>query len=174
MNGIEIERKYIIKLPKLEKMKQMSGYAFRDITQVYMPTVNGVSHRIRKSISCGVVEYTETKKLRIDEMSAYEDERIITEDEYLKLLGERDAALSIINKRRHTFLYLGQLFEIDVYPEWRSCCIMETELASRTDTPKMPSFIEIIGDVTANRAYSNHSMSKRFPDEPCIDRADLL
>ncbi len=165
MNGVEIERKFIIELPDFEKMREMSGYTFYDITQVYMKTENGVSHRIRKRAGASGVVYTETKKRRIDEMSAFEDENVITEERYDELYSVRDMSLNVISKRRHTFRFMGQLFEIDVYPNWRNSCIMETELESREDDPKMPPFIKVLRDVTGIRAYSNHSMANSFPAE---------
>lgn len=165
MSSVEIERKFIIELPDFEKMREMSGYTFYDITQVYMPTENGVSHRIRKRIGMRDVVYTETKKRRIDGMSAYEDEAVITKERYDELYSMRDKSLNVISKRRHTFTFSGQLFEIDVYPNWQHSCIMETELESKKDFPEIPDFIRIVRDVTGIRSYSNHSMASAFPDE---------
>lgn len=163
--SIEIERKYVIELPDFSRLREMSGYTVSEITQIYMPTVLGVSHRVRRRITREGTVYTETKKQRIDAMSAYEDEREIDESRYEALVGMRDTALRPITKHRHTFEYRGQLFEIDVYPEWKKSCIMETELDERTRTVEMPDFIRVIRDVTGMREYSNHSMAAQFPKE---------
>ena len=72
---------------------------------------------------------------------------------------------SPINKTRHTFSYLGQLFEIDIYPQWQHSAIMETELSSREAAVSFPAFIEIIREVTGDKAYSNAGMSRSFPPE---------
>lgn len=165
MSDVEIERKFIIELPDVEKMREMSGYTFYDITQVYMRAECGISHRIRKRVGESGIVYIETKKRRIDEMSAFEDEAVITEERYLELYSLRDESLRVIIKRRHTFEFLGQLFEIDVYPEWRHSCIMETELKSREELPHIPDFIKVVRDVTGIRDYSNHSMARSFPKE---------
>ena len=165
MLGVEIERKYIIVLPNFDTVREMSGYKSYDITQVYMPTVDGVSHIIRKIVLNGEVKYTETKKRRIDAMSAYEDECEISEEKFLRLLDLRDNFLNVISKRRHVFDYLGQKFEIDVYPQWIRSCILETELQSREIFAEMPNFIKVIKEVTGERRYSNHSMAKEFPPE---------
>ena len=61
--------------------------------------------------------------------------------------------------------YGGQLFEIDVYPAWKNTAIMETELDDREREVEIPTFIEIIREVTGYKAYSNASMSKSFPKE---------
>ena len=163
--SIEIERKYVIELPDFSCLREMSGYTVSEITQIYMPTVLGVSHRVRRRVCADRIVYTETKKRRIDAMSAYEDEREIDELEYDALVKLRDTSLHPITKQRHTFVYQGQLFELDVYPEWKNSCIMETELDERTRTVEMPDFIRVIRDVTGMREYSNHSMAAEFPKE---------
>ena len=49
-------------------------------------------------------------------MSAVEDEREISADEYERLLEKRDTRLHPINKVRHTFFYKGHTFEVDGFP----------------------------------------------------------
>ena len=42
---------------------------------------------------------------------------------------------------------------------------METELESREEEVEFPSFIEILREVTGDKAYSNAAMSRTFPAE---------
>ena len=98
-------------------------------------------------------------------MSVMEDERDISEAEYLSLKENIKPGTSPIYKTRHTFLYGNRVIEIDIYPEWRNSCIMEIELASRTEILNIPSFIEIIKEVTGDKRYSNAAMSNEFPKE---------
>ena len=98
-------------------------------------------------------------------MSSTEIERELGEEEFSTLAQTILAETRPIEKTRHTFIYLGQTFEIDVYPDWKCTAIMETELPSRETEVKMPKFLEIIREVTGNKAYSNASMSKSFPKE---------
>lgn len=164
-NSVEIERKFVIKLPELSRLSEEPDYTVSEITQVYLVSAPGISRRIRKRVTDGIAVFTVTEKRRIDALSAYEDEREITFSEYSSLYSERDTDLSVIEKTRHTFRRGGQTYEIDVYPAWRRSCIMETELKDR-DTPVLiPEFIELIKEVTGIKAYSNHSMAKHFPDE---------
>ncbi len=162
---VEIERKYIIALPCAEDMKAYGKYTVSTITQSYIPDHNGVTHRVRMREYPDRTEYTETVKVRIDSISAYEDEREIDEAKYLSIIEDGGDAVATLKKTRHTFEYLGQLFEIDVYPEWKNTCIMETELKEKEATPKMPPLIKIIAEVTGDRRYSNASMSRKFPPE---------
>ena len=163
--GIEIERKYIISLPTASQMSEMDSYTQSAITQIYLRSEQGVTHRVRRRVYADRTVCTETKKIRIDKMSSIEDEHEISEPEFIELsknIAEGSVALS---KVRHTFVYRSQLFEIDVYPEWHSTCIMETELTEREKAVEFPPFISIVKEVTGIKAYSNASMSRCFPKE---------
>ena len=43
---------------------------------------------------------------------------------------------------------------------------MEIELEKREESVEIPDFIEIIRDVTGDKAYSNAAMARAFPTEP--------
>ena len=98
-------------------------------------------------------------------MSVTEIEGEISSDRFNELSALAKKDCKPITKTRHTFVICGQLFEIDVYPSWHNTAIMETELTSRDQHVEMPRFIEIVREVTGNKAYSNASMSKEFPTE---------
>ena len=163
---IEIERKYIIKMPSLKEMQSMEDYTESKITQIYLESARGVTHRVRSRVYGGQAVYTETKKTRIDEMSVYEDEREISESEFAEKSKNIDKSTRPIFKTRYTFSYKGATFEIDAYPEWKKHAIMETELKKREAVYEIPAFLEIVSEVTGEKEYSNAAMSKRFPPEP--------
>ena len=165
--AIEIERKYIIRKPSLEVLSKQEEYSHSDIEQIYLPTSTGETDRVRRREYTDGARYYRTRKLRIDGMSAVETEGEITPEEYSRLAANPEKGTHPIHKTRHTFLYLGQLFEIDVYPEWQKSCILETELSSREVQVEFPPFIEVIAEVTGVKEYSNHSMSRAFPEEIC-------
>ena len=166
MTNLEIERKYVIEKPSLEKMRECDAYTASDIVQIYLDAEAGVTRRVRsRAYSDGRVQYFETEKERVDEMSSIEREREITKVDFDNFSLQIAAKTRPIIKTRHTFDYLGQTFEIDVYPEWERTCIMEIELASRATEVQMPDFIHIIAEVTGDRRYSNAAMSRSFPEE---------
>ncbi len=165
---IEIERKYIIKMPDTEKLKSAEEYTVSEIEQIYLNSSPQITHRIRKRKKGKITTYTETKKIRIDRVSAYEDEREISASEYETLSKNARRNTRPVRKVRHTFVYENQLFEIDVYPKWKSICIMETELRRRDERVRFPSFIKIIKEVTGEREYSNAKMAECFPKETKI------
>lgn len=164
-NNVEIERKYVIKMPDLSLIRSQTEHTESEILQIYLPSENGETRRIRRRSYGNKTVCTETKKIRIDEMSATEIEREIPLAEFEKLARERKSGTEPIYKTRHTFIYDGQLFEIDIYPTWQLTAIMETELDSREKQIKIPGFIEIVLEVTGDRTYSNAAMSKKMPKE---------
>ncbi len=164
--GIEIERKYIIHMPDIELVSSFRGYTKSEITQTYLKAPEGVTRRVRKRAYADRVEYTENLKRRLDHISATEDERLITEEEYLALLSEIKEGTAPLHKCRHTFEYMGHTVEIDVYPNWKSFCIMETELERADESVSYPAIIRILYEVTGDRRYSNAGMAESFPPEP--------
>ena len=165
----EIERKYIIAVPDDGEMRKMPDYGESEITQIYLASPDGETHRIRKRVYPDRVVYTETKKVRIDGMSCEETEREISGEEYLALTERRDESRTPIEKRRVIFRFGDQLFEVDLYPGWKKTCILETELRSRGERPPFPAFLRVIREVTGVKGYSNADMAKAFPKEDKIE-----
>lgn len=164
--GIEIERKYIIYMPDIELLAAFRGYTVSRITQTYLNSDDGSTLRVRKREYDDHISYTETRKIRIDNMSVEELEREITEDEYLFLIESAREDSTPISKTRHTFEYMGHTIEVDIYPQWSRFCIMESELESRDEEVAYPSVIKILCEVTGDKRYSNAGMAREFPEEP--------
>lgn len=162
---VEIERKYVIEMPSEATLRVQDGYTVSHILQTYLESEPDVTHRVRMRAYTDRTVYTETRKVRIDKISAYEDEREISEGEYLSLLENIRSGTHTLVKTRHSFTYLGQTFEVDTYPEWENSAILETELESRDTRVKMPPFIRIIAEVSGDKHYSNASMAESFPEE---------
>lgn len=165
MSGVEIERKYIIKMPDISLLSLQPEYTQSEILQIYLPSKNGETHRIRYRKYADRKEFTETKKIHIDKMSSEEIEDFITEEQFSQLSKQLREGSVPLKKVRHTFVYLGNTIEIDIYPQWINTAIMEIELRDRAQKVELPPFIQIICEVTGNKAYSNSSMSRKFPDE---------
>lgn len=165
MSGVEIERKYIINMPNLEMIRRQEGHTESEIEQIYLSSANKETRRIRKRDFKGRIEYTETVKTPIDFMSSAELEREINAEEYELLKTDALPDRCPVCKVRHTFLFGEQLFEIDIYPQWKNTAVLETELRNRNCKVDFPPFIKIVREVTGDRSYSNAAMSKSFPDE---------
>ena len=161
-NGYEIERKYLIRRPAEAWLE--ANCQGTDIIQTYLKTeAPGHSDRVRRRAGKNGVVYTHTVKRRITDLRREEQEREISETEYLSLLQRADPERRVIEKRRYVLAYDGKEFEIDVYPFWQDKAVMEIELSEETETVKLPPQIEIIRDVTADRRYTNAALAREIP-----------
>ena len=163
--NLEIERKYIIKMPNLDLLRSQPEHTESDILQIYLTHEAGETHRIRRRQYGDKILCTETRKIRLDNLAATEIESQISESAFDALAKSPLEGTTPIEKTRHTFLYEGRTFEIDIYPPWQKTAVMEVELPSRETEVVMPDFIEIIAEVTADRKYKNFAMSVSFPKE---------
>jgi CYTH domain-containing protein len=163
--NLEIERKYIIKMPPFDLLRCQPEHTESSILQIYLTHEAGETHRIRRRKYADKIVCTETRKIRLDTLAATEIESQISESAFDILAKSPLEGTTPIEKTRHTFLYEGRTFEIDIYPVWKNTAVMEVELPSRETEVVMPDFIEIISDVTADRQYKNFAMSMKFPKE---------
>ena len=160
----EIERKFLIKMPDIGELACRDGCVITLIRQTYLVREDG-SERVRARLYADKTVYTHTVKQRLSSLSAYEDERVIGKAEYLSLLNRRDPDRNDIYKTRLALPFDGHVFEIDVYPFWHRQAVMEVELAGEEEAVSFPPFVKIIREVSADRSYSNKSLSRKIPDE---------
>lgn len=154
----EIERKYLIKMPEfpLPVETQVSS-----IEQAYLVNPDGNSERVRARAG----RYYHTLKVHISNLVREEYEREITEAEYKEMLKRRDPKCTLIQKVRYVFEYREQVFELDVFPFWKSQAFLEIELESENTPVELPDFIEVIREVTEDRNYTNHALAICVPRE---------
>lgn len=174
MCAVEIERKFIIKMPSVECLRSMPDYTVSEIRQDYLvPEDTGATERVRMRARVDSTRYYHTVKRRIDEMSCIEDEREIDGAEYRVLLARRDERTRTIEKTRHIFSFGDFTVEIDKYKGWDNIAALEVELPSRDATLTLPAFIEILFEATGNFAFSNACLAEHFPTEEDVRRLYL-
>lgn len=159
MANLEIERKFIIRKPLI--LKELE---YVDMVQTYLQSDCGTC-RVRQVQKDGVKKYYFTQKIRQNDTTCIENERQIQEKEYVQLLKEADTTRFPVEKRRYYYRYAGLIFEIDVYPFWQRQCVMEVELESEGQEVSFPSDIEIVREVTGERAYKNFALAAKVPEE---------
>ena len=157
---IEIEHKYLIARPDPAVLTAQPGARVLEIEQIYLRSAPGVTRRVRRICENGEVHYYRTEKRRISALSAYEDEREITREEYSASVREADPHRRMIRKTRYKIPYCGFVCEIDVYPFWRDRAILEIEVPDEHVLPPLPAFVTVMKDVTADRRYKNASLAK--------------
>ena len=90
-----------------------------------------------------------------------EKEKKITEKEYIEYMTSADPSRHTLIKTRYCFFYKNQYFEMDIYPFSSDKAILEIELSSASDKPKLPDYLEIIKEVTSDPSYRNSALAKR-------------
>lgn len=161
MNNMEIERKFLIKMPDLERLAGLRGVSVVSITQTY--TTVGV--RLRKWIENGEVIYIKTVKKHVTDISRIEEESEISAAEYEKLMLHADPGRSSLCKTRYRLPFGGKLVEIDIFPFWSRQAFCEVELSFEEEQFSLPDFIEVIREVTADKAYRNYALTQKIPEE---------
>ncbi len=162
---IEIEHKFLIAKPEPAVLLSQPGVRVLEIEQVYLRSRPGVTGRVRRMTENGVVHYFRTEKRRISAMSAYEDEREITAEEYSLAVRTESLRRRVIRKTRYKIPYGGLVCEIDVYPFWKDRAILEIEVESEQVMPQIPTFLTVLKDVTMDRRYKNASLAREIPQE---------
>lgn len=161
MTPIEIERKFLIKMPA-QNILQTHGKS-KSITQTYLTPIANETARVRKIIEGEAVSYVKTVKRRISDLSHFEDEHEISYKEYTNELKNRDTTKKAIEKTRYYINFADHVLEIDVYPFWTDRAILEIELASEDEAFEIPEYIKVIKEVTGDGRYKNTNLAKEIP-----------
>lgn len=163
---LEIERKFLIRMPDPSVLLAQEGVVVKEITQTYLTADPGATRRVRKTVMDGTATYRKTEKQRISVLSAIEVEVDLTEADYLALLREADPTRHPIQKTRMTFPFAGHLMEIDMYPFWEDRAILEIELTSEEEEYAIPSFLSVIREVSGDKRYKNVNLARAIVNDP--------
>ena len=159
----EIELKYLIAMPDESMLAGREGCEVWQIEQIYLTSKPGTTRRVRKVVENGEARYYKTFKRAVSAMTAQEDEGLISCEEYEAYCAQRNTELNAILKTRYRVPYADQVLEFDVYPFWTDRAVMEIELESESQQPVIPGWVNIIGDVTADRRYKNVALAREIP-----------
>ena len=165
LNKKEIERKFLIKYPSEELLSLVDEKKRSRIVQTYLVSEDGITSRVRMREYSDGVKYTKTEKKRISFISCFEEERVLSEEEYEKELEKADRRRNPIEKQRLLLDFGGHTFEIDLYPFWNDRAIMEIELSAEDEAFELPSSVEIIRDVTEDVRYKNARIAIEIPKD---------
>lgn len=165
-NGLEIERKYLIRMPDEAQLAAMPGCEIWDVVQTYlMDGTDGSTHRVRSILMDGKMQYIHTIKRPLSQLSHEEWEVEVPRAEYEALLTQANPALHPIMKRRYRIPHAGQLLEIDIYDFWQDRATLEIELTSEEEQVNIPDWLSIVRELTGERAYKNRFLAETVPME---------
>ena len=157
---IEIERKYLVQKPDLNVLSKYVDITTVDIVQTYLTSSNGKERRIRQRGQNGNFSYYITEKQETSGIERPEVEKKISEKDYLRYLSQIDSSLSPIVKKRACFVYKAQYFELDIFNFSTDYALMEIELTDKTNIVNLPTFINVLKEVTDDPQYRNHKLAK--------------
>lgn len=156
---LEIERKFLVKYPDVEKLEKMPDVRKVEILQTYLPTEDNMIRRVRERTEGDVTDYWYTEKIRISEIVRIERESPISRDRYQELLANADPDAQPIRKTRYYLNANDLCFEIDLYPQWSDKAIVEIQLKDENDEVELPEILEEIREVTRDPRYKNESLA---------------
>ena len=133
------------------------------ITQTYLVAEPGCEIRLRRrEWSGGKVVIVHRSKNRLSGTEVIETERKVDNNLYEQMLQQADPYRSTIKKRRQSFIWKGQFFEIDTFLEPISDLVMlETKGVAAQESVNFPPCIEVLEDVTGNPRYLNYNIALR-------------
>lgn len=155
---IEIERKYLIKMPDISVLENTFDVNKVNIIQTYLKSDDGIERRVRQRGLGNEFSYYYTEKTG-DGISRVEKEKRISEKEYLCFLMDADTSLRQIRKDRYCFVYENNYIELDIYPFWDDYAIVEVELTNENESVKLPSCVEVVREVTFDNKFKNRSLA---------------
>ena len=133
------------------------------ITQTYLVAEPGSEVRLRRrEWSGGKVVNVHRSKKRISDKEVIETERQVDNNLYEQMLQQADPYRQSIRKRRQSFIWKGQFFEIDTFlSPVDNLVMMETKGIAEQETVNFPPFVKVIEDVTGNSKYLNYNIALR-------------
>ena len=91
-----------------------------------------------------------------------ETERQVDNNLYEHMLQQADPYRSTIKKRRQSFIWKGQFFQIDTFLEpIKNLVMMETKGVTEQETVNFPPFVKVLEDVTGKSDFMNYNIALR-------------
>ena len=149
------EHRYIVELTD-----EVPECTVNDITQTYLVADPGIQIRLRRSIRDGKKVIVHTTRKRLHDNNLIETERQISNNLYETMLQQADPYRQTIRKRRCSFIWKGQYFELDDYHEPVSnLMILETKGVAEHEDVNFPPFLRVVRDITGNSQYDAYNIA---------------
>ena len=152
------ERKYLV-----EVVGPLPETIDSDILQTYLVSEPGTEVRLRRrSWRNGKVVNVHNTKKRTAPGEQIETERQVENALYESLLQQADPYRQAVSKKRQSFIWRGQYFELDTYHgALDGLVILETKGIADAEDVNFPPFIRVIKEITGNKEYYNYNLALR-------------
>ncbi|KRG04258.1 TRPL translocation defect protein 14 isoform X5 [Drosophila mojavensis] len=156
--------------------------AFQDFDVEHYYLLSGgpnVQARLRKRGQNGHWSYIHTQRRPdVNNRERIEVKTQLTHRDYMNLLAQKDKAHFPIYKTRRCFLINNQYFQLDIYkepchPRCKNLILLETYSSLSGDALQkcMPTFLNIVKEVTGDPEYSMFNLSLREDWKTCRSTA---
>ena len=152
------ERKYIV-----EVVGDMPQTIDSDIVQTYLVADPDSEVRLRQRVWPGGKRVNvHTMKKTVGHNQQVETERQVSNALYESLLSQADPYRHTIYKKRKSFIWKGQYFELDAYQrQLQGLVILETKGITDTESVNFPPFLKVVKDITGDANYYNYNLALR-------------
>ena len=135
----------------------------QNITQTYLKArERGTERRVRKVVSENSISYFYTEKRPVSPIERIENERLLSQKDYLRKIEEVDPEYGSVSKRRFCFRFNGRYCTVDTYPASADSAILDVQLSDKDEEVELPPEIHVIREVTGDVNYQGHMISKRL------------
>ena len=134
-----------------------------EITQTYLVAEPGCEVRLRRrQWSGGKVVNVHRSSKRISDGEVIETERQVDNNLYEQMLQQADPYRATIKKRRQSFIWKGQFFQLDTFhAPVNDLVMMESKGITEQETVNFPPFVKVLEDVTGKSDYMNYNIALR-------------
>ena len=141
----------------------MNGYNTVNILRTYLMSENTqVEKSITKRTIDGDSSYYYMERQHYKGFDRIDVERRIDRKEYEDLLDTPEGRLKELRKVRHCFTWNDKYYELDVLPLWKEKAILKIQLTDKGSSFEVPSFLNIIQDVSDNPHYTSFSLAQNI------------
>lgn len=152
------ERKYIVELVG----EVPDDCTESEITQTYLTGEADAEVRLRRRGWNGQWVNVHTTRKRISPTEEIVTERQINNSLYEMMLALADPERMPIHKKRKSFIWKGQYFELDFYmDQLAGLVILETKGITEHKSVKFPPFIRVVEDISGSTRYYNYNLAKK-------------
>jgi CYTH domain-containing protein/predicted ATPase len=149
------ERKYVV-----EVTGDVPGAIESEIRQTYLLAEPGCEARLRRRSWQNKQVNVLTTKKRLSNNEELETERQVNNNIYNSLLGQADPYRQSIHKRRKSFIWKGQYFELDTYlDQLEGLVVLETKGVAENEQVNFPPSIKVVKDITGDTRYYNYNLA---------------
>ena len=160
--SVEKFRRYLVKVNDdvLNQFTKEANYSTSHIIQHYLESYDNNERRIRSREMTDGILYTYSEANYLSTNERVKTDRALTEREYKEYLKQVDPTLNVIDKTRYSFIDNELFYKLDVFDFDKEKGILCVDQPSDGRTVELPSYIEVLKDVTDDVNYKNYYLAK--------------